>query len=379
MNMTDNTTITVTRNDPDGDEEIIFVRGYRALRAALADWRTFSSDTHGFLVLTPQDKTRTFKQYPFELDPPEHTALRAVVEPFFKRPLDPAYAVQLRRHITNAVTDLLAAPQVDVTEGFSLPLQSRALTVLLGMPKEEAEVWVRWGVNVFGATRAGEKPDQRMADALVDYVAEKTDAADSLPQDSLFAVLARAKVDGLRPLTRDERMGFAHIAFSGGRDTVIAMITAIIALFARQHEVKAAIAKDPALAHSATEEVIRLVSPLRVLTRVCPHGGRIDGVDVAPKQRIALCYGSASHDPSIFEDPEGFRIDRKPNPHLAFGAGPHTCLGNAHARLIARELMTELAQRVDRIEIVEAVPEVETAPQDVRGLRFSRLVVKAIS
>lgn len=375
--MTDVSTVTVTRRDPDGDEDLVFVRGYRALRMALNDWKTFSSDTHGFLVLSPQDKTRSYKQYPFELDPPEHTSFRAAVEPFFKRPLDPAYAARLQPHITAAVTQLLEAPQLDVTEEFSLPLQSRALTVLLDMPEEEADVWVKWGINVFGAQKSGDKPDLDRADALVAYVAEKTDAADNLPPGSLFAVLARATVDG-RPLTRDERMGFAHIAFSGGRDTVIAMITGIVALFARHPEAKEAIRTEPKLAQSATEELIRLISPLRVLTRVCPHGGTVDGVEVAPGQRIALCYGRGSHDPATFEDPEAFKIDRKPNPHLAFGAGPHACLGNAHARLISRQLMVELANRVESIEVIDAVPEPEKAPQDVDGLRFQRLVVRAV-
>ena len=155
------------------------------------------------------------------------------------------------------------------------------------------------------------------------------------------------------------------------------MITGIVALFARHPEVKEAIRTAPNLAISATEELIRLISPLRVLTRVCPHGGTIDGVEVAPGQRIALCYGRGSRDPATFDAPETFRIDRIPNPHLAFGAGPHACLGNAHARLISRLLMVELANRVDRIEVIEAVPDPETAPHDVEGLRFQRLIIQA--
>ena len=141
--MTDVSTVTITRHDPDGDEDLVFVRGYRAMRIALNDWRTFSSDTHGFLVLTPQDKTRSSKQYPFELDPPDHTKFRAAVEPFFKRPLDPAYAAQLQPHVTAAVTQLLSGSHIDVTADFSLPLQSLALTVLLDMPRGEADNWVK--------------------------------------------------------------------------------------------------------------------------------------------------------------------------------------------------------------------------------------------
>lgn len=374
--MDKNSTRALTRHDADGDEEIVLVRGYRALRAALNDWRTFSSDTHGMLVLTPQDKTRDFKQYPFELDPPEHTTLRGAVEPFFRRPLDPDYAERLQAIIASTVNQLVAAPQVEVTHEFSLPLQSRALTVLLGMPESEADIWVQWGVSIFLNDPHNPVIDDQKADTLVRYVEEMTDKAETLPPDSFFAELARITVDG-RALTRHERLGFAHIAFSGGRDTVISMITGIIALFAQHPQAMEGIRRDPALAKSATEEIIRLVSPLRVLMRVCPAGGEIDGVTVEEGQRIALCYGSASHDAAKFEDPDTFRIDRSPNPHLAFGAGPHTCLGNAHARLIARLLMIELATKVQRIEVLESVPEDESAEYNVEGLRFARLVVRA--
>lgn len=371
-------TVILARQDAErGSEDVVLVRGYRALRATLNDWRSFSSDTLGFNVLSPQDKTRSFKQYPFELDPPEHGLLRAVVEPFFKRPLEPGYAEKLQNHVSAAVTALLAAPRLEVTEDFSFPLQSRALTVLLDMPEEEADIWLSWGVHVFGAPATNFAPDLAKADVLLDYVASRTDAAETLPPGSLFAVLARARVNGQRPLTRDERMGFAHIAFSGGRDTVISMITGIVALFARRPDVKQAIAADPTLAAPATEELIRLVSPLRILARTCPHGGVVDGVSVAPGQRLAMCYGSASHDPTVFPDPETFVLGRKPNPHLSFGAGPHTCLGNAHARLIARQVMVALATRVKILEILEEEPEDESGPYSVEGLRFKRLVVRA--
>jgi cytochrome P450 len=365
--MTDVSTITVRRQDPERDEDLVFVRGFRALKVALNDWRTFSSSTHGFLVLTPQDKTRTFRQYPFEFDPPEHTALRAIIEPFYKRALTSEYAARLQRHIGAAVSALLAAPQVDVTHQFALPLQSKALTVLLEMPESEAEVWMRFGTDVFKTGHA---------DDLVAYLEKQTDKVDREESDSIFGVLKRLTLDG-RPLTRDERLGFAHVAFAGGRDTVITMITGILALFATAPAAMEAIRLNPSLTASATEELLRFVSPLGVLTRVCPHGGAVEDVPVAEGQRIALCYARANRDPTVFADPDTFRIDRKPNPHLAFGSGPHSCLGNAHARLIARQLMTELAQRVSRLEIIDAAPASADTPFSVEGLHYERLMIRA--
>jgi cytochrome P450 len=365
--MHDLSTITVRRPDPAGDEDVVFVRGFRALKVALNDWRTFSSDTHGFLVLTPQDKTRTFRQYPFELDPPQHTAYRALIEPFYKRALTPEYATRIQHIVRQSVTALCDAPHVAVVHEFSLPLQSKALTVLLEMPESEADVWIKFGTDVF-------KEGQEQA--LVSYLEAQTDKADNEPSPSIFGVLKGLTLDG-RPLTRDERLGFAHITFAGGRDTLIGLISGIVALFGSEPSTLTAIRKKPELIASATEELLRYLSPLGVLTRVCPHGGSVEGVEVAPGQRIAVCYSRANRDPAVFADPDSFIIDRKPNPHLAFGSGPHSCLGNAHARLIARTLMAELATRVERIEFVEAVPDTYEAPFTVQGLRYERLVVRA--
>lgn len=373
--MTSLSTVTIRRSDPEGDEDLVFVRGYRALKAALNDWRTFSSDTLGMNVVTPQNRTRDFKQYPFELDPPDHTAFRAAIDPFFKRPLTAPYAAAISRQTAEALAGLLSDRPVDVTPDFSLPLQGRALATLLGLPEAEAEVWRNWGTNVFGARTGAESPDQRRADALVDYVARMTDRADDHP-GSLFDELSRVRI-GDRPLTRDERMGVAHISFAGGRDTVIALLTAIVALYALDPQARTAIRDDPALVPQATEELLRVVSPLRLLARTCPHGGAVGEAAVAPGQRLGMCYGRANRDPAVFDAPDEIRLDRKPNPHLAFGSGPHVCLGNAHARLLARTLLSELAQRATAIEVVEAVPQPEDGPADVEGLRFLRLVVRA--
>jgi cytochrome P450 len=373
--MTDVSNVIVHRRDDEGEEDLVYLRGFRALKVALNDWRRFSSDTLGFNVVTPQHRTRRFKQYPFELDPPEHTAFRAAIDPFFKRPLTPAYAADIARHVGAAIDGLLAAESVEVTPEFAFPLQSRTLTTLLAMPEEEAEVWLGWGTNVFGASRPGDPPVQDKADALVAYVTDKTDNAARYP-GSLFDELSRVTVEG-RPLSRDERLGVAHISFSGGRDTVIDLLAGIVALYAQDPAAMTAIRQDPGLAPSATEELLRFISPLRLLARTCPHGGDAGGQAVAPGQRLGMCYGRANRDPAVFAEPDAIRLDRKPNPHLAFGSGPHACLGNAHARLVARTLLVELARRAERIEVLEAVPHPEPGPQDVQGLRFDRLVVRA--
>jgi cytochrome P450 len=342
---------SIARNPTDGDD-IVFVHGYRDLRRAAADWQTFSNDVLGRIQIPGEDKTRPFRQYPIECDPPLHGAYRAIVQDMFNKPFDPAFAAG----IAALVDDMVAAAQtqgtVEVVADFALPLQSRALTHLLGMPLSEADLWIGWGMHVF---RSPDGDDLGRAQGLIAYLGDRLDHAEARWPDSLFAHLGRVQFDG-RPLTRDEKLGFAHLVFAGGRDTVIRTVAASIAWLAQTPADFARIKADPALAVPATEELVRVLSPLTYLGRVCPHGGEVAGTPVAPGQRIALCFADANRDPDVFAVPDLFDMDRRPNPHVGFGSGPHTCPGSAHARLLARTVMQTVARRVERLTVAADAP-----------------------
>lgn len=331
----------IIKREPEDGDEIVHIHSYRALRQTARDWENFSNDALGRIQIPAEDKTRTFRQYPIETDPPAHTAYRALVQDMFNKPFDPAYVALIESLVDRMVSGALEQGEVEIVEGFALPLQSRALTLLLGMPMSEADLWIGWGLHVF---RAEHGYDLERAGRLVDYIGERLDRADQWP-DSLFAYLREARLEG-RPLTRDEQMGMAHLVFAGGRDTVIRLISAGIAFLAENPATLGRLRDEPGLAVTATEELVRYLSPLPYLGRICRDGASIEGVAVAPGQRVALCYAEANRDPEVFTDPDQIIPDRRPNPHVGFGSGPHSCLGSAHARLLSRSVMLTLARRV---------------------------------
>jgi cytochrome P450 len=343
--------ISIARNPTDGDD-IVFVHGYRDLRRAAADWQTFSNDVLGRIQIPAEDKTRPFRQYPIEADPPRHGAYRAIVQPMFDKPFDPVFAAGIVDLVEEMVAAAQAAERVEIVGGFGLPLQSRALTRLLGMPPAEADLWIGWGMHVF---RSRDGDDLDRAQALIAYLESRLDEAEARWPESLFAHLGRVRFEG-RPLTRDEKLGFAHLVFAGGRDTVIRTIAGAIAWMAQHPGDFARIKADPALAVPATEELVRVLSPLTYLGRICPQGGTVAGTPVAPGQRIALCFADANRDPEVFAAPEQFDIDRRPNPHVGFGSGAHSCPGSAHARLLARTVMQVIARRVAVLDVAADAP-----------------------
>jgi cytochrome P450 len=354
--------ITTQRDPVDGDE-IVQVQGYRTLRQIARDWAQFSNDALGRIQIPAEDKTRSFRQYPIETDPPVHTAYRALVQEMFNQPFDPAYAARIEALVEHMVTEALGLGEVEVVEGFALPLQSRALTHLLGMPLSEADLWTGWGLHVF---RGEHGYDLERAGRLIDYIADRLDRAEHYP-GSLFAFLRRAAFEG-RPLTRDEQMGMAHLVFAGGRDTVIRLVSGGIAYLAQNPDVFARMKAEPGLAVTATEELVRYLSPLPYLGRICRDGAEIEGVLLAPGQRVALCYAQANRDPEVFADPDQIIPDRRPNPHVGFGSGPHSCPGSAHARLLSRTVMQTLARRVSTLAMAEG--------EKPDGLQFETLRVQ---
>lgn len=356
------TGLPIIREPLDGDE-IVQIRRYRDLRQIARDWERFSNDALGRIQIPAEDKTRRFRQYPIEADPPRHSAYRAVVQPMFNKPFDPDYIARIEALVDGMVTTALAEQEVELVADFALPLQSRALSHLLGMPLAEADLWIGWGVHAFRA-EAGYDLDR--ASRLVDYIASRLDRAPELWPDSLFAHLRRAEIEG-RPLTRDEQMGFAHLVFAGGRDTVIRLVSGGIAYLAQTPAAFARLQADPGLAAPLTEELVRYLSPLPALGRICRDGADIQGTAVAPGQRVALCYAEANRDPDIFPEPYSLQIDRRPNPHVGFGSGPHSCPGSAHARLLSRSVLQTLARRA---RILEPAPGEAAQALDFKTFRL---------
>lgn len=358
-----------------GEQVPMFLR-MKDVREATRDWKTFSSDAPFRVPIPSEESVRSVRQLPIETDPPEHTEYRRLIEPFFERPRQPWMQDSVRRLVVAMLADVLARESVEVVDEFSLPLQSRALAILLGVPASEAEEWIGWGVHVLKASDGSGLSGEKGA-RLDKYIQKRLNSAEREPGDDFFSALVRAEFRGRR-LTRDEMTGFCNLAFAGGRDTVIHSVSSIIAHLADDPGILRRLRDHPKLVMSATEEFMRYISPIAHLGRVCPHGANAGGQRVQPDGRVSLCWASANRDGSVFEAPEELRLDRKPNPHVAFGSGPHSCIGSLHARVLLRVLLEELAAQVASIHVYERTEHVEQIAQFARRVGFERLVVKFV-
>jgi cytochrome P450 len=328
-------------------EQIPMILRLKDVRAAAKDWEKFSSDAPRRVPIPSEENVRNVRQYPLEVDPPVHAGYRKIVEPFFLRPKLPEVQAKIAGLIERLITKALSADSLDVVPDFAIPLQSHALTYLLNVDEKEAALWISWGIHVF---KDGD--GESKGPFMEQYCAQKFEEAAENPGPDFFSALNAAELDG-RKLTLEEKLGFANIAFAGGRDTIIHTATRIISYFAENPMGLKCLRENPKMVTTAAEEFFRLFIPLTHIGRVCPHQTEVHEHEVEAGGRVSLCWSSANRDPEVFNEPNEAKLDRKPNPHVAFGFGAHNCLGAHHARAIMRGLIQQLSKRVSGIEILE--------------------------
>jgi cytochrome P450 len=170
------------------------------------------------------------------------------------------------------------------------------------------------------------------------------------PNDTLASVIANARIDGELLADRDV-FGYFNIVATAGHDTTSYALTGGTLALIQHPEQLARLRADPSLMPLAVEEILRWTTPVKHFCRTAVEDCIVAGKAVKAGDLLLLSYPSASFDETIYDDPFTFRIDRKPNRHLAFGTGPHVCLGQYLARFELSSFFRELLARVEDIEL----------------------------
>lgn len=358
----------------DQDDPVTMLLRHKDVRKTAHNWKTFQSGAEpGRIVVPSEVNIRDTRQIPFEVDPPEHKDYRAIVEPWFRRPLQPEYEAKLTEIITNSVNEAIKIGTLEVVNSFSLPLQSRALTLLLNTPFSESETWISWGTHVFRSE--GEALDGDKANILYNYIEEQIEEAINNPSENLYSKLLDSEFDG-RKLNKEEVKGIMILTFAGGRDTVINTITNSIAYLAEHPKSLERLQKEPEIINNAVEELVRYFSPLTQMGRVVTEDTHVCEHAAKANTRVSLCWASANRDEKVFENPNEIILDRKVNPHVGFGFSHHNCLGATHARQIMRILLKTLSEKIQSIEILDYKENIEDLDEFKRKVGYDSIQVK---
>jgi cytochrome P450 len=170
------------------------------------------------------------------------------------------------------------------------------------------------------------------------------------PDDGLLSRLVHSRIED-RDLTREELLGIFHLLLLGGLDTVTATLDCAIAYLARNPERRQLIVDDPAITSTAVEELLRTETPVMVVPRFIKTDATIGDVEIKAGDHATICIGAANGDDREFGDAHGVDFSRTPNRHLAFGGGPHRCLGSHLARMELRVALEEFHRRIPNYDL----------------------------
>jgi len=190
---------------------------------------------------------------------------------------------------------------------------------------------------------------------MLSILAAAYDAGELTYAEEIKANYEGAHEGSARPvneLSNDELLMFCVLLMVAGNETTRNAIAGGLRAFSQFPAERNKLLTDPSRMDSAVEEILRWTSPVLNFTRTVTSTVTLDGTELHEGDRVLLLYAAANRDPRVFDDPESFRIDRDPNPHVAFGFGPHFCMGANLARMEIKVVFEELFRRLPDIEVL---------------------------
>lgn len=298
------------------------------------------------------------------LDAPHHMELRIQHKDYFI----PRYVKEITDRIANKVDSLLdemesQGPVVDFAKVFAKPLTLYTLCEMLGVDEVDRPKIDRWMNYIERALQVITKPlttiitNPFLLPMFVKNVNEMFDYGEAVmadrrasPREDLLSVIAKAKLDGSE-LTQEWLDGSWLLIIFAGNDTTRNSLSGAMRLLTEFPDQKQMVIDDPSLIPRMIEEALRMVSPVMHMRRTATRDTELHGQKIAKGEKVVLWYGAANRDPSVFENPDQFNIEREnASKHLAFGHGPHKCLGSRIAQLQLRLAFQKILERFPDIE-----------------------------
>jgi cytochrome P450 len=307
------------------------------------------------------------------MDGPGHRAFRAIGADWFRPSAMRALQARVAELATIYVDKMAAVGnECDFVQEVAVKFPLYVILSLLGLPESDFPRILKLTQELFGVSdaeqRRGSTPEEQLEVVLdlFDYFTSLTAARRERPTDDLASAIANATIDG-RPLTDIDAASYYVIVATAGHDTTSSTLAGGLQALIENPDQRQRLTDDLALMPSATEEMIRWVTPVKEFMRTATADTVVRGVAISKGESVYLSYVSANRDEEAFDDPFRFDVGRNPNRHLAFGHGVHFCLGAALARMELKGFFTELLPRLKSIEL-NGKPEL-TATTFVGGLK----------
>ena len=311
------------------------LQGWRILR--YDDARRVLRDSETFSAKVPWPDPVPIYLF---MDEPDHRRYRAPTEVAF-RDL-PARAADIERHVDECLDAVISRGAMDLGHDLAKLVPARAVFDLLGVPRSDEEMFHQQ----FEKFDTGRVETAGASGEFYSYFADRIKLARSEPGEGLISHVA-----SLPDFTDDDKVGICVQIMAAGIAAARHLVTWFFMVTTQaDHDL---IRSDWGLLPGAIEETLRLRPPLNTVYRVTTRAVTLSGQEIPAGAMVLPTVLSANRDPAVFADPAVFDLHRRPNPHLTFGAGVHTCQGSGMARMEGRVILRRLLERLDDIRVID--------------------------
>jgi cytochrome P450 len=336
------------------------VTSYAQVSEVLRDSETYSSGaytrddgTYEGGIFVPAERGLV-PMIPTEVDAPQWEDFRRLLAPRFSPTAVWEYRTMIAELATHYVDQVIEAGTCDLAVDIAGAIPASAILNLLGVDVSD---WMFYAEPFHNAL--GYPPDSTEYNDAVAGLQEIVERIRALiaerrqnPGADLISHVAGAEIGG-KPIDDEEAMSVVYTLFSGGVDTTTTLLVNIFAYLSRNPEARAFLLADMSRLPVATEEFMRMFTPVQALARTVRKPTVLGGQSLSPGERVLLAYASANRDASTFENPDECQLDRMPNPHVSWGVGLHRCLGSHLARLSVELILNEVLTRMPDFAIDE--------------------------
>lgn len=304
------------------------------------------------------------------LDPPEHTAVKDLAADWFRPANLKKWEGIIRELAQESVAELRrSGTEIDLVENFTKSFPLHVIMSLFGVPEEDEPRMMALTQDFFGVADPDEQRDdveppltppeaaaQQFSAAIADFYAYfdalVEDRRANPPRDDLATLIAAGKDENGDYYPKTFAYGwFIAIATAGHDTTSTTLATGLHALIENPDQLARVQADPPSLIPpDLVNESLRWASPVKQFTRQASVDYTLRGQQIKKGDRLVLLYQSANRDSDVFDSPDTFRFDRKPNKHIAFGYGPHMCIGQHLAKIELRIMFEELLPKIAKLE-----------------------------
>jgi cytochrome P450 len=301
-------------------------------------------------VQTPSGSRRVPRPVPIMLDPPEHTKFRLPLNRVFSPKAMMARIDDIRGLTDSLIDAVIDKGHCEFIADIGEPLPVQVFLKIMGLPLERMRPFRDLVHQVLGYS------DDRGAIMckIVDSMRDVMEARRTNPQDDLISLLWSTEIDG-KPMDWEMMEDFGVLLFVGGLDTVINGMGYGVRHLARNPTLQKQLRDDPALIPEALEEILRRYT-FTVPPRWAARETELEGWTLKAGERVMLLLPAADLDAGQFPSPETFDLERKNKAHIAFGAGPHRCVGSHLARVELQVLYEQILTRLPEFRLDETAP-----------------------